>query len=348
MKDQIIYRPFASENKLHFNYRAIMGYANYHLKIFLGVKGVGKTFPMKLLCINRFIFKGSKFLWIRDTNSPIEELEKSPDDFFADIIDYLPAGTVCKLQNGRFYVNGKIAGKLQALSTFYQQKGTEYKEYETVIFDEAIPEKYQPEQKGFFIKLANVLKQTGRLKDGKQRGTIDFIFTANALDRGASILVKFGFKNVFKYGIYLNKTRKAMLVYIEPSKAYEKAVDESIAGMLLKGTEAEDNLNKGIFAGDTDNIIEYRIKSTVKYCIATPDGDFAVERADAPFAYYYITEKKRNTYKNKWYTNVRALATENIKFRKDVRKDLQILTDGAIIEYENTNVRDLFSTFMGG
>ena len=347
MKDLITFTPFSNGDHLHFNFRKIMGYANYHLKIFLGVKGVGKTYPLKLLCINRFLFKGTKFLWLRDTNSPIEELEKSPDDFFADIKEALPPNTTCSLRNGRFYVNGKIAGKLQALSTFYQQKGTEYKEYETVVFDEAIPEKYQPEQKGFFLKLANVLKQTGRLKNGKDKGTIDFLFTANALDRGASVLVNFGFKSITEYGIYKNKKRGAMLIFIEPSLAYQHAVEESIAGRLLEGTEVAENLNQGLFAGDTDNIIEYRLNSKVKYCIATADGDFALEKVEAPFAYYYVTKRPRSAFKTKWYTNNRALATNNIKYRKDVKKELQILTENAIIEYENTNLRDLFSIFMG-
>ena len=346
--DIIQYKPPIPNRGLWSNIRAYYGYANYKLKLFIGLKGIGKTFASKQLVINRFLYKGTKFLWLRDTEGAVDRMKEDGAKFFDIELRKKFPDVRMELKGSLFYINSKVAGSLESVSTFYKQKGNDYADYGTVVFDEAIPEKVQNKQAGFFLKLANVIKQVARLKNGKERGDIDFIFNANALDSGADVIVNFGFKNINKYGIYLNKTRMAMLVYLPDSKQYQHAVKESIAGKLLQNTEVDSNLNQGNFATNMDNIIDFRVTSTVKYIIVTNDGNFAVEKANAPFSLWYITNPKKGSYNGKWYTSDFSLQTQKIKYRKDIKKTLQEMVNYGIIEYENSNLRELFSNYMGG
>lgn len=346
MADLIVYKPAIKSYGLHANIKAYMGYVPYKLKIFVGLKGIGKTFYCKELVINRFLYHGSKFVWLRDTEGAVEKMVKDGDKFFDIALRKKFAGHKFSLNGGNFYIDGKLAGSLESVSTFYKQKGNDYGDYGTVIFDEAIPEKVQAKQQGFFLKLGNVISQIGRLKDGKGRGNVEFIFTANALNRGADVLVNFGFRGINKFGIYLNKTRNAMLVYLPDSPRYHEAVQNSIAGKLLQGTELESNILQGNFADNVDNIIEYRVPSTLYYVIVTQDGYFALEKALSPFLMWYVTKPKKNSFKGKWYTTEIDLQNNNVKYEKDIRKTLQNLVKYGIIEYESIELRALFSNFI--
>jgi hypothetical protein len=347
MADLIVYRPPIPSNSLHANIKAYMGYGkDYPLKIFVGLKGIGKTFFCKELITNRFLYKNTKFVWLRDTEGAVENMAKDGDKFFDIALRKNFPDTQFKLNNGLFYINNKVAGSLESVSTFYKQKGNDYSDYATVIFDEAIPEKVQTKQVGFFTKLSNVISQVGRLKDNGEKGNIEFIFTANALNRGADVLIKFGFTGINKYGIYLNKSRGAMLVYLPDSDKYQEAVSKSVAGKLLKGTETEANILHGQFTDNTDNLIDFRVPSTVWYVVHTKDGVFNFERALAPFNLWYVTKHKAGSFKGKWVTNDTSLQNKTIKYDKYIKKNLQKYIDYGIIEYEDMEVRDIFSSFI--
>lgn len=349
MADLIVYRPPIPSKSLHANINAYMGYGkDYPLKIFIGLKGIGKTYFCKKLCFNRALYKHSKFVWLRDTEGAVERMEKDGDKFFDLPLLKEFKGRELSFKNDTFFLDKKNVGSLESVSTFYKQKGNVYDQYETIVFDEAIPEKVQSKQRGFFLKLANVISQTARLKDNKERGNVEFIFTANALNRGADILINFGFTAINKFGIYLNKTRGAMLVYLPDSEAYHEAVTQSVAGRLLKGTEMEDNILHGEFVDDTNNIIEYKLPSILYYVIHTKDGVFNFEKAICPYALWYVTKHKKGSFKNKWYTNDISLQNNSIKYSKNIKKQLQNYTEYAIIEYESIELRDIFSSFIKG
>ena len=120
-------------DKIFYDYDKMQSY-NCLLNFILAGRGVGKTFGAITAVVKDFIKNGNQFIYVRRYKS---ELKTCVPSFFAQHIyhNIFPDHDL-QVKNGKFYVDGELAGYSVALSTSKILKSTGFPRVRTIIYDE--------------------------------------------------------------------------------------------------------------------------------------------------------------------------------------------------------------------
>lgn len=258
----------------------------------LGAKDIGKTFGLRLVCVNRFLKHGELFVEICRTN---EELKAVMNGYFD------------KLQNAGFFEDrifktekgcGYIARKpiddetpdwelicyFVALTNFQREKKRTFVKPKRFIFDEAVIDtkdryhRYLPDE---FLILANLLDSISRQQPGDDYNYYIYIL-GNAVDLTCPYLRNLGVSKLPKFGYSYYKNKTVLLHYVEPWDADERRA-YTLVGRMLEGHDESKVIFDNVFRDDTGREI-MRKTSNAKY-------RFALKWARQVFA-IWIDEKR--------------------------------------------------------
>lgn len=212
----------------------------------IGGKDIGKTFGLRLKCIDRFIKAGERFCEICRTN--IERDEISPgyfdkiqsEGYYADYVFDVKknCGYIAKAPADGEKPDWKLICYFVALTNFQREKKRTFVKPKRFIFDEAVIDskdrhhRYLPDE---FLILANLLDSISR-----QQPNDDFnyyvYYLANAVDFSCPYLYNLGIKKLPKFGYTFYRDKTVLVHYVEPWDAQDRKA-YTLVGRMLEGQD---------------------------------------------------------------------------------------------------------------
>ena len=249
--------------------RSLLGNAWAIFYILLGGRQAGKSYSIIEFFITQWLKYGTPFYWLRLKPKQVEKLLKNNADKLIDpdlrrkynlndlVVTSPNVYVVTKRsapdKNGKTKVlEKKLLATVLPISTFYDDKGVgyfdkDYKGWYNIGVDEFQREANEKNTFDIMYALVNQLENLVRNTKTKVR----IFFLGNTLQEASDVLCSFNFIPE-EYGRYKLKKKRAVIDYIEPSEAYKKMREGSIADILMP--ESSTFTNKI----DTDYSLVYR------------------------------------------------------------------------------------------
>ena len=247
---------YEKERKLQsewYNLRPILGHANWAMfYILLGGREAGKSYSVTNLFVHQWKTKGIPFTWLRLTERAARKLLQNNAEKLVDPdlrrkynLDLVTSGNnvyeVTKRsepdKNGKTKIlEKKLMARVYALSTFYNDKGSifdkDFLNDPAMRYNIAIDEfqREKNEKNTFDITYSLVNQLENLIRSTKERTKIFFL--GNTLEDASDILCAFNFIPE-DFGIYKLKKKRAVIQNIEPTEAYKKRRQGTIADILL-------------------------------------------------------------------------------------------------------------------
>lgn len=230
-----------------YSLRSILGYSWALFYFLLGGREAGKSYAVTSFYVRQWKIYGRPFYWLRLTDASQRKLLQNnaeklvdPDIRRAWNLDLVTNGdavyeVIERTEEGKVKKK-KLMARVLALSTFYNDKGSglfdkdfldDPKMYYNICLDEMNREKN--EKKSFDIVYAFVNQLENLVRSTKQR--LRIICIGNKLEEASDLLCAFNFIPE-KFGRYKLKSRRTVIEYIEPSEAYLKRRQGTVADIL--------------------------------------------------------------------------------------------------------------------
>ena len=120
--------------KIFFDWDKLQSYDSAMLFFILAGRGVGKTFGAITAVVKDFLKNGNQFIYVRRYKS---ELKTCVPNFFSQHVYHnIFPNHHLEVKNGKFFIDGQLAGYSIALSTSKILKSTGFPLVRTIIFDE--------------------------------------------------------------------------------------------------------------------------------------------------------------------------------------------------------------------
>ena len=334
----------STKKNFHYSYQKIDSYG-CHVEAIVGARGIGKTFGSKKKCCKANKYFNKHFAWIRDTESACDKIRANNGaDFFKDLARHWRSDffdlSKCYIKNDIIYLNGEYAGKLLALSTYYNNKGDVFDDIDIVVLDEFIPEKIQVNRGSRARQFLNTIETIGRL-----RKDFKIILLANSLDLADDILDIFEIK-ITGFGFYVNREKDFVLHYAPNNPDYDAAHLDSISGKLLKGTQFEEQIIKNKFDEDEITFFDKRPPKCQFMCIL--HNDYGCCRLYERKGFIYVDHDADPSWRKEFrYVNdIRDVATYRKLMPKNQLENLRAYFQHNRVEFKNATLRKIFIEFI--
>ena len=233
-----------------YSIRSILGNDWAIFYLLLGGRQAGKSYSIIDFYIEQWLKDGTPFYWLRLKPKQVEKLLKNNADKLIDpdlrrkynlndlVVTSPNVYAVTKRsapdKNGKTKVlEKKLLATVLPISTFYDDKGVgyfdkDYKGWYNIGVDEFQREANEKNTFDIMYALVNQLENLVRNTKTKVR----IFFLGNTLQEASDVLCSFNFIPE-EYGRYKLKKKRAVIDYIEPSEAYKKMREGSIADILM-------------------------------------------------------------------------------------------------------------------
>ena len=326
---------------------------NGEICIVLGAKDIGKTFGLRLKCINRYIKYGEKFCEICRTNEEMKAVmrgyfDKLQNDKF--FLDY-----VFKTEQGCGYIapippegekpEWQLICYFVALTNFQREKKRTFAKPKRYIFDEAVIDtkdryhRYLPDE---FLILAHLLDSISRQQPGGESYYLYLL--GNSVDLTCPYLRKLGINKIpsnFGYSYYKNKT--VLLHYVEPWDARDRRA-KTLVGRMLEGHDESAVIFDNEFKDTTGKeVMKKTSNAEYKFAIRWSSQTFAIW-SDKKRGLWFVTSKLP-----KGASNIYTLAKKDssVQYQAIEKADplLKLLNRFYYIgglRYESPSIREAF------
>lgn len=244
---------------------------NCLLNFVVGPRGVGKTYSCKNRVIRNFLRKGEQFVYLRRYET---EIKKDKIEKFFDDIEYCYSDHGFAVKDGKFYIDGKVAGYYLPLSKASQVKSVPYPQVSMIIFDEFIIDqgmiRYLPNEVITFNEMYSTI---ARLRD------VTVLFLSNAITFTNPYFLFFDLS--LQQGQKIVKKGDILLELVD-SPDYTRAASETRFGKIIQGTDYGKYAIENSFLRDTDTFIE-KMSGPGTYL-------FTIRVNDESFGVYYLNE----------------------------------------------------------
>lgn len=334
--------------KIFYNYSTLLSYAWAWILVVIGARGRGKTYGAKKWLLNGWIYKHEKFIILRDSEDECKTISKDNGvRFWQDVLKdkkFADKKIDIEMTKDSVIINGELAGYVMPASLFYKFKGSQYNDVKRILYDEFIRENQVRYNGNRAIQFLNSIFTIGRF-----RNDFKMILTANALDRGDTLLVDVFQISIKDFGLYKRRDKGVILDYAVNSKEFEQYQRDGQAYKLVKGTRFEANLIGNKFANDD---IEYFDKKK-------PCDLYGIYYSRKDDIFVRVYQAKDGT---EWYatkdTNPNAVAymrftfdiknvTNRIKLAPtEEKKILQKIFANGLIKFENSFIMKVFKEII--
>lgn len=321
----------------------------YFFYIAIGSRGRGKTVSAWRWVLKRFLKHGEKFIWLRLTEAPIKKASRNqgttlvPEFLLRQlgIVNITMKGTVLYatvVENGKRVI--KMAGVMDAISTFYSSKGNDLSLYTNVVFDEINREISERNTFDLTRAFINQIENVARFR------VLRCLMLGNTINDTSEILGIFNFQPK-EFGIYKLTRRHTIIEYLDDSEEFKEARKKSLAGVLLKGNEDiasaftnkttnyRDNIVK--FDGKYKQIFRYFISELKAFGIYEIKGTTKARKGTTRALYVGdVRETEQVAYKISPFLNCEGV------YNKDIYETFYELISNNAIEFETTLIRSRF------
>lgn len=240
----------------YYNKDRLFSY-NAFLNFSISERGLGKTTCAKMWCVDDFLSKGKRFVWVRRYNSELvgdrkTKTEGCIKDFWKKVQQYYP-DVKLETKGNRAYINGKDAGVFVALSMSQSMKSVDFPDVNKIIFDEFIIQKnkaltYLSNEVILFLDFLSTVFRPMENQD-KQRVWL----LANSITFANDYFFYFNIKP-FKQQFYSDRKRGIVVEQCK-NEVYREKVRQTDFGKLISGTHYEDYAINNKYLLDSDDFI---------------------------------------------------------------------------------------------
>lgn len=226
------------------------------INFLVGGRGVGKTYWAKKWAITDFLKTGKQFVYLRRFSTEFDEGKK--EEFFKDIEVAYPEHKF-EVKGYKALIDGKVAGFFKVLSTAKVQKSVPFPNVNKLIFDEFILDNgyhhYLPDE---VINFFEFYSTVSRDRD------IRAVCLSNALTISNPYFTFFKAKIDPMELKRWYKPHNDILIEMIKSVEYEKKMEQTRFGKLIKGTRYGDYALSNKFLRDSKTFIGGKT-GTAKY-----------------------------------------------------------------------------------
>ena len=326
---------------------------NGEITLVLGAKDIGKTFGLRLKCVERFIKHKELFCEICRTNEELKAVSAGYFDklqnegFFTDY--------VFKTEKGAGYIaprppegdkpQWQLICYFVALTNFQREKKRTYVCPRRFIFDEAVIDvkdryhRYLPDE---FLILANLLDSISRQQPGSDY-SYNVYLLGNAVDLTCPYLRNLGINKIPEFGYSFYKDKTVLLHYVEPWDADDRRA-YTLVGRMLQGHEESKVIFDNVFEDKTGReIMRKTPNARYKFAFVWGKMTFAIW-ADNKRALWFVTTKLPKDSGNV-YTLAKKDSSINysvVKKADPLAKMLSQIYYLGGLRYESPSVREAF------
>lgn len=242
---------------IFYDYDRLQSFSSAIFCFILASRGVGKTYGAIKACIKDFIKNGNQFIYVRRYKS---ELKTCVPNFFDALIanKEFPDHELT-VKNGKFYVDGELAGYSIALSTSKILKSTSFPLVRTIIYDEfTITTGVYHYLNHEVEDLLDLYETTARMREG-----VRVWFLGNATTAYNPFFNYFGL-SIPHAGEFKTFKDGLILVNYVVNTAFAEAKRQTAFGRLVEGTKWGGYAIDNQFLQDSTSFIHKR----------PPDADF--------------------------------------------------------------------------
>lgn len=334
------------KKNIFYRLNKVLSYHWARVIALIGARRRGKTYSVKKWLLNGWKYHRIQFAIFRDTQAECDLItEDDGAKMWEDILKEPKfADLTIKMKGNDIYVNSELAGFILPISLFRKYKGTTYSKVKRGLYDEFIREKGARYNGDRALQFLNTFMTTASLRD-------DFILicTANALDKGDTILSDIFQVNITHFGLYKRKDKGVIVDYIPNSEDFIEYQKQSQAYKLVKGTRFEANLFDNKFVDDVDGLFYDKRKPCDLIGIYYNRDDVAVRVYEAKSGdeFYCGHDINKNTANYMRFTFNLEQANNRIQLApKDEKKYLQELFTNNLIKFENKYILNVFKDII--
>lgn len=352
--------------KSNINYVSDTYYSNNYMMSFyprywyfmtIGSRGRGKTYSGKKYVIKWFKEQMKKyqenkplrkFFWWRLTDGAVEKiLENNGETFFEKtLLDDYKINVKVVNDDIFFALRSKPdqyihVGKVGSIQSYYKNKGNQYTDYDVIIMDELV--RAESEKRTFNIPRAfiNSIENVCRKRTG-----IRVLIYANAIGEMSEVKQLFGFMPLpGNFGVYKLYHKRAIIEYLDDSKAWKKEQSKTMAGVLSSSSEFT-NVHVNPLDERDDFFIERKNARGKKYyCSIKIDKGRYIDMHILGSHYFLDTSNYTNAtdQNSNNYALHRTLVTTKTKFSPEFIKLIKQLWDVGKFRFASPIVYQWFS-----
>ena len=323
----------------------------------VGAKDIGKTFGLRLKCVERYLKAGELFVEICRTNEERKAVmpgyfdKLTAEGFFSDYVFKTEKGCgwIARKPIADEKPEWRLICYFVALTNFQREKKRTYERPRRFIFDEAVidvKDRFHRYLKDEFLVLANLLDSISRQQPGDPGYYVYLL--GNSVDVTCPYLRHLGIDKIPDFGYSWHRGKTVLLHYVEPWDADERRAMTLVGRMLAGNDEGKlifDNrfadIGNGEIMGKTSN-------ARYKFAFKWGKQVFAIW-ADRKQALWFVTEKLPKGAVNV-YTLAKKDSTVDYASITKASPYAKLLTDlfyiGAL-RYESASVREAFFEVLG-
>lgn len=332
------------EKSIYYSYQKLDSFGTHIIGV-IGARGIGKTFGAKKKCCKAAKYDGKHFAWVRDTESACDKIRANNGaDFFKDLAhhwrnDFFDLSK-CYIKQDVIFINGQYAGKLLALSTYYNNKGNVFDDIDIVVLDEFIPEKIQVNRGSRARQFLNTIESIGRT-----RNDFKVIILANALDLADDILDIFDL-NITGFGYYLNRDKDVCIHYAPNNPDFDLKHSKSIAGKLIKGTQFEAQIAQNVF--DTNEITYFEKRPPKCQFMCIMHNEFGCCRLYERSGFIYVDHDVDPTWRKdlRYVNDIRSVTPIRKLMPKQHIDNFRRYFELGRVQFKNATLRKVFIEFI--
>lgn len=324
--------------------------------IVVGAKDIGKTFGLRLQCVEDYMRYKRLFCEICRTKTERDDIE---------------AGYFDKLQNDGFYSDmsfkvEKHRGMVNlgtddeplwdticyfvALSAFQQEKKRTFLKPYRFVFDEAIidtKDHYHRYLKDEFLILANLLDTISRQQPGGDPYRVYLL--GNACDMTCPYFRYLGIDKIPGYGYHWYNSKHTLFHYVEPWDADERK-QRTLVGRLLAGDDEASMMFDNVFSDATGREIARKTSNArFAYALVFNSCRFAVW-IDYKRMMFYINEDIPKGKESSTYVLTKkdgCIDYKNVSKADDLMQILKSTYYIGNLRYSSAFVRESFHELLG-
>ena len=327
---------------------------NGEICLVLGAKDIGKTFGLRLKCLERFFKHEELFVEICRTNEEMKAVmngyfdKLQNDGFFTDYVFKTEQNcgyAARRPPEGEKPTDWKLCCYFVALTNFQREKKRTYVKPRRFIFDEAVIDtkdryhRYLPDE---FLILANILDSISRQQPGDGYRYNLFII-GNSVDLTCPYLRNLGINKIPKFGYSYYKNKTVLLHYVEPWDAQDRKA-LTLVGRMLEGHDESAVIFDNEFRDTTGNeIMKKTSNAQYKYAFKWGRVTFAIW-ADMRRGLWFVTSKLPKDAANV-YTLTKSDSSVKYQVVQKASPYAKLLTEIYYIgglRYESASLREAF------
>lgn len=323
----------------------------------VGAKDIGKTFGLRLKCVERYLKAGELFVEVCRTNEERKAVmpgyfdKLTAEGFFNDYVFKTEKGCgwIARKPVADEKPEWRLICYFVALTNFQREKKRTYERPRRFIFDEAVidvKDRFHRYLKDEFLVLANLLDSISRQQPGDPGYYVYLL--GNSVDVTCPYFRHLGINKLPDFGYSWHKGKTVLLHYVEPWDADDRRA-MTVVGRMLDGNDEGRLIFDNEFA-DIGNGEIMPKTSNARYKFAFKWGKqvFAIW-GDRKSALWFVTEKLPKNASNVYTLAKKDSSVDYANITK-ASPYARLLTDlfyiGAL-RYESASIREAFFEILG-